>query len=211
MPGRCRKAISAPWAASWRGDAPGDGLVVGDPDDDAPLALHQLALGHLIVVGHVASPVALLRGLWPSAARWRKPRSVTRDGGAWPKAIAAPRSSACGERFLDPAHHQAAVGAAEAEAVGHHRLQRLVRALAQDRQVGEGRVEVLDVGALGGEAVVAASAGSRSPPARRPRPGCGRSATWSTRSAAACRRTPARTASISLMSPTGVEVPCGFR
>ena len=43
---------------------------------------------------------------------------------------------------------------------------------------------VVDVGRGGDEVVAAASAGSRSPRARRSRPGCGRSATWSSGSAA---------------------------
>ena len=51
--------------------------------------------------------------------------------------------------------HQRGVGAAEAEAVGERDADiDVVTALAEDRHVGEGRVEVVDVGALAEEAVL---------------------------------------------------------
>ena len=51
-------------------------------------------------------------------------------------------------------HHQTAVGAAEAEAVGHGGFERPVPPLPQDRHVGEGRIEGLDMRAFRHEVVL---------------------------------------------------------
>src|ERR1700761_8971442 len=51
--------------------------------------------------------------------------------------------------------YDAGIGAAEAEGIRQHAAESYVVApLAQDRHVGEGRIEILDIGALADEAIV---------------------------------------------------------
>src|SRR5579871_3656859 len=84
----------------------------------------------------------------------RLPRMSSPVGNWKSSAMASPQKPDGRPDTLEAAHHQTAVGAAESKAVGHHRLQRPVQAPAHDRQVFEGRVELIDMGALGDEALL---------------------------------------------------------
>src|SRR3712207_1995742 len=84
------------------------------------------------------------------------PRISSPVGKVQPSAML--RSSCSGALFrasaVETRHDQAAVGAAEPEAVAHHVLELDVLPLAQDRHALEGGVQLLDVRALRGEALL---------------------------------------------------------
>ena len=99
------------------GDAPGDRVVVGDPHDQAALALHQSR--HRFAV----MPIARLR-LHQHVMHQRLNTS---------EALVPPKPNEFDS--TQPSLH-------------------VVAALAHDRHVGEGRIEILDIGALADEAVL---------------------------------------------------------
>jgi hypothetical protein len=130
------------------------------------------------------------RRLVKSWARWPPSRSAA--PGPWKAGRAhrrcRPRAPGRGAQrgrppgrllSVEAREHQRRVGAAEAEAVRHHGVQRAVVALAQHAAGRSAAGSSSRCGPRPWRSRPASSAASRSPPAPRPRPASGRTATWS--------------------------------
>ena len=80
------------------------------------------------------------------------------------------RFSLPGELVSNLLQHQRGIGAAESEAVGHHRMEfHVILLLAKDRKTIRVGIDLLDVCGGGQKAAVPSSTGSKPPHSHRPR------------------------------------------